>query len=154
VLGPRSLYDKLIRRRERDANRADKIWSTKQSSVAHLRSDVRIQLEQHQAQSQIAAGKPVIDKMVAAQAAMAEKAVAAWVQVATRLNDAALARWTARQQRRGHPAMTTPPVSAATGTGHTVHINGAAVPGVMTRGRPGRHRRPPSNRGPFTPSTP
>jgi hypothetical protein len=109
--GPETLYDRLVARREADANTADEVWSRKQTQIAEARSNVRVELELDRAAAQIEAGKRANAALVDAQSEIAQKAIDTWARVAAARSDEELARWYQQHTAPQPSPDTTMPIS-------------------------------------------
>lgn len=133
--GPKTVYERLLERREADALDTDQAWSDKQREIAAIRVGVRLQLERDRADAQVEAGKRVNATLVGKQQEISDRAIEVWGEVAKRRADDELARWYAQYSRASAtdpaapPSLPWPAASPASATapptGHQQTVNPA-----------------------------
>ncbi len=112
-VGPLSLYEKLVQRREEEVDRSDAARSAPRTAIADLDLDVRHQLELDQARGRIEMGKAANAELFKKQTAITLKAIDIWGQVASARNDEQLDRWI--RQHRADQDQAVTGTSSATG---------------------------------------
>ncbi|AXX28276.1 DUF4407 domain-containing protein [Actinosynnema pretiosum subsp. pretiosum] len=93
AFGPETLYDRLLRRMDDDADTDDKVWASRDRDLAELKAEQRADMERAQLDAQTAAHAKTAQLVADKQLKMAMKAVEVWGELAQLRTDEELNRW-------------------------------------------------------------
>ncbi|ATE52674.1 DUF4407 domain-containing protein [Actinosynnema pretiosum] len=93
AFGPETLYDRLLRRVDDDADTDDKVWAERDRDLAKAKAEQQAEMELKQLDAQMATHAKTAQLVADKQLKMAMKAIDVWGELAQLCTDEELDRW-------------------------------------------------------------